>query len=461
MSNNGKVVKFKKRKNINIGIIVFLIMFLYITINVYIYFTKDHISIYEVHEGTTAQDNLITGLILRNETIVNSDNAGYISYFQKEGARISKNASVYAVDEGRQILDVITSGEVPITLSKENNAALKHDLRSFQTSFSDDNFSYVYEFKENAQSTVLDLLNTAMIVQGQAIGEETGLTYSYNTVQSPESGIITYYVDSFETVTADTVSMDMFQKENYKKNSLRTTESMLKNSPVYKLITSDEWSIVLPITSDQHNKLIDKKRITFSILKDDFETTAKLTLLQRGSDYFAVLTMNKNMESYLEDRYLDIELNFDAVEGLKIPLTAIIDKDFFLVPIEYFTKGANSDDKGLSMESYSKTGEVSFSFVPTDIYYQDETNAYVDARLFTPGTWIRKPDSEDRIQLTKLGKLTGVYNVNMGYAVFKRIEVLYDNDEYCIIKKDTSNGLSVYDHIALDGTTAVEQKIIY
>ena len=89
MSDN-KVVKFKKRKSINIGVIVFLILFLYIAINVYIYFTKDQLTIYEVHEGSTAVDNRITGLILRNETIVNSEKAGYISYYQKEGARVAK-----------------------------------------------------------------------------------------------------------------------------------------------------------------------------------------------------------------------------------------------------------------------------------------------------------------------------------------------------------------------------------
>ena len=45
--------------------------------------------------------------------------------------------------------------------------------------------------------------------------------------------------------------------------------------------------------------------------------------------------------------------------------------------------------------------------------------------------------------------------------MFRRIEVLYENEEYCIVKNGTQYGLSVYDHIALDGKTAVEQKIIY
>ena len=44
----------------------------------------------------------------------------------------------------------------------------------------------------------------------------------------------------------------------------------------------------------------------------------------------------------------------------------------------------------------------------------------------------------------------GVYNINRGYAVFRRIEILSSNDEYYTIKKGTDYGLSVYDHIVLD-----------
>ena len=41
----------------------------------------------------------------------------------------------------------------------------------------------------------------------------------------------------------------------------------------------------------------------------------------------------------------------------------------------------------------------------------------------------------------------GVYNINRGYTVFRRIEILSSNDEYYTIKKGTDYGLSVYDHI--------------
>lgn len=459
--HNNKVVKFKKRRGINIGIIVFLILFLYIAINVYIYFTKDQLSIYEVHEGTTAVDNQITGLILRDEKIVYADKAGFVSYYQKEGARIAKNATVYSIDESGQMLGVIASGEIPITLSDKNNDEMKHDIRDFQNTFSDDNFSCVYDFKENAQSTVLDILNSTMITNGQALMEETGLTFNYNMIGSLESGVVTYYTDNFETVTPDSVTPEMFKLDNYIRTSLRTTEAVTQSNPIYKLITSEEWQLVLPLTEEQYGKLSGKDQISFTILEDDFEMAAKLELLQKSSNYYAIVTMDKHLANYLDERYLEVELDFDSVEGLKIPLTSIIEKDFYLVPLEYFCQGAESTDIGLIKESYSETGEITYPFVKTDIYYQDDAYGYVDTLSFPAGTWIHSSTNSDRHQLAEMNKLTGVYNVNLGYAVFKRIEVLYQNEEYCIIKKNTQYGLSAYDQIALDGTTAVDQAIIY
>ena len=57
-------------------------------------------------------------------------------------------------------------------------------------------------------------------------------------------------------------------------------------------------------------------------------------------------------------------------------------------------------------------------------------------------------------------KLTGVYNINKGYAVFKQIKVLASNDDYTIVEAKTPYGISLYDHIALDGKSVKENQTI-
>ena len=57
-------------------------------------------------------------------------------------------------------------------------------------------------------------------------------------------------------------------------------------------------------------------------------------------------------------------------------------------------------------------------------------------------------------------KLTGVYNINKGYAVFKQINILSQNENYAIIETKTAYGVALYDHIALDGSKVKENQLV-
>jgi hypothetical protein len=72
-----------------------------------------------------------------------------------------------------------------------------------------------------------------------------------------------------------------------------------------------------------------------------------------------------------------------------------------------------------------------------------------------------KMDSTDRYQIRAKSPLQGVYSVNQGYAVFRRIEKISENQEYYIVRTNISYGLSLYDHIILDSRTVKEGQIIF
>ena len=66
------------------------------------------------------------------------------------------------------------------------------------------------------------------------------------------------------------------------------------------------------------------------------------------------------------------------------------------------------------------------------------------------GDTLIMPDSNERFAVGKQDTLVGVYNINKGYPDFRQIRILYQNDEYSIVKSNTMYGLSVYDYIVLD-----------
>lgn len=460
MARDKKVVRLKNRSNFNMGTIIFIILFIYIAFNVVLFLTKDQLAIYEVYEGSIVNSEIITGLVLRDEEVISSSQAGYVTYFQKEGARVAKNAAMYSVDENRDFVDVVASGDVEMKVTDEIHAKMKHDINLFRNTFSDDNFDYVYQFKENAQNTSMNLLNSTLLEESAELYDETGVDYSYNVSASTSSGVISYYMDQYESITPDGVQKEMFDLEQYQRTNLRTTDMITSNSPVYKVIKSDEWSIVLPIDETIYLTLSDKEYITAKIIKDGAKLRMRSKVIQKDAQYYAILTVDKYLTNYLEDRFLEIELDFGATGGLKIPKTASIDKQFYLVPLNYFAAGGNTDIGGLTVGSYNQTGEITYSYETVEIYYKDDNYGYVDANQFENGTLIISPDNQE-YNLNQMDTLQGVFSVNNGYAIFRRIDVIYEDESYYIVEKNTPFGLSAYDQIVLDSAVAVEQNIIY
>ena len=88
-------------------------------------------------------------------------------------------------------------------------------------------------------------------------------------------------------------------------------------------------------------------------------------------------------------------------------------------------------------------------------------NYYVDRSAFKEGDAIVKDDSNQRFIVGETDSLEGVYCINQGYAVFRQVDILDQNEEYAIISSNTSYGLSRYDRIARDSSQVKEQDILY
>ena len=57
--------------------------------------------------------------------------------------------------------------------------------------------------------------------------------------------------------------------------------------------------------------------------------------------------------------------------------------------------------------------------------------------------------------------IQGVYNINKGYAVFREVKVIDQNEEYCIVEPYNPYGLSAHDYIVLDASTVTDDDIVY
>ena len=184
----------------------------------------------------------------------------------------------------------------------------------------------------------------------------------------------------------------------------------------------------------------------------------------KGEGYFAQVDMTEYLIRYIKYRFLDIELDLNTDSGLKIPYTSITTKNFYKIPSEYYIYNEQVEEYGFTYMEYDiATKETSYVFVETDCYYEDETEGYVyvDMDKFEYGQYVYSMDNETLFQVSVVGSLEGVYNTNKGYAVFRRIEKISENEDYCIVKDGVDKSISVHDHIALHADLIDENLQIY
>lgn len=459
---NRKITKYRRPLNLNIGMLIFATIFIYVVICIIMYFQAQHIVGYSVKEGSLTSNTIYKGIALRSEEIITSIDAGYVNYFAREGERAAYGNLIYTIDETGKLSDYIKSNESgENTLSDSDLSELKTEIVSFAGNFDCRDFSSVYNFKYNVEGTVMKLANYNILENVDALNGASG-TALINYCYAPDSGIVIYSTDGYEDLTLQDITKEHFDQDAYEKTHLVNNELIAKGDPVYKLSTSEDWSIVIPVEADLAAQLEEAEYIKVRFLKNQYTAWGQVTTnTNEAGDTFASLTFTNSMITFCTDRFVDIELLLEDESGLKIPNSAIVEKEFFIVPKEYVTLGGNSGNSGVLLETYDENGNATTEFVETSIYEETETEYYLDDTVLRAGNYLIKPDSTDKYAVSKTGTLIGVYNINKGYADFKQIIILYQNDEYSIVKSNTAYGLNVYDYIVLDASTVKDNEFIY
>ena len=113
-------------------------------------------------------------------------------------------------------------------------------------------------------------------------------------------------------------------------------------------------------------------------------------------------------------------------------------------------------------ESYDDNKQVVSKFIEAEVYKKTDTLCYIRKSDFNVSDVITMPDDvSKRYIVGTVEKLKGVYCINTGYTVFRVVDIIEQNNEYYVVKKDTTHGVSVYDHIILDAEKYSENQMIY
>ena len=460
---NKKVVRYRRPLNINVGMIIFGIIFLYMLFNIFAYFRKDHVQFYEVMEGGIVNNKQYTGLILREEQVRNAQHNGYINYYLREGKRASVGTRIYSLDETGRLNSLLKeNGVEDAALPEENLADIKKQLSSYVLSRSDEDFGSIYDTRYSLEAAVMEYSSFSALDQLDKISQDSSLVFEQ--VRADISGVVSYGIDSYESLQTSDVEADSFNKANYVKNIHKSGDLIESGTPAYKIASSENWSIVFPLSSEDAALYSDKTSLTIDFRDYDLTTTAAYsTFTGKDGAVYGKLDMNRYMAQFIMDRFIEFEIQQPQAKGLKIPVTAVTEKNFYMVPKSYAAQGGDSTDIGFNKEVYSADG-TSVLFVPLNEDFEDDEFYYIavdENGDFKSGDYIVRPDSSDRYQIGRTSSLKGVFNINKGYTVFTQVEILDSSSEYYTVKNNVTYGLSVYDHIVLDASSVGEGQLLY
>lgn len=461
MARKQNLIKMKRGFNLNIGVVIFVIIIIYVIFNIFSYFTSTSVAEYEVNQGTIATNHIFHGLILRDETVVYAGQSGYINYYLKNGSKASVNDVIYSIDTSGELSKKITTAASDGTkLDTLALSDISSKIDTFRNTYDSTLFSTVYSFKEELDSQLSKTLSSNALSELADAVDSAEENNTFYKKRSEKSGVIVYYTDGYESVTLDSFSKENFDVSNYAKTSLEDNSEVSAGAPAYKRIDSETWNIIIPVSDDMAKQLGDSSYVKIRFCKDDYTTTVPFSLSKKDGDYYLILTLNTAMIRYVNDRFLDIELVISEKTGLKIPNSAITTKEFYTIPKEYFTQGGESSEQSLMVET-TQGDTTSVSLVQPTIYYESDNAYYVDDESVSAGDIIVRSDSSSTYTVGKdVDELIGVYNINKGYAVFKQINILSQNENYTIVETKTSYGIALYDHIALDGSKVKENQLV-
>lgn len=455
------VTQIKPPININPGLAVFSILIIYVGVLIFSYFKNEHITPYEVSMGSLAINNTYNGVALREEQIVTADYSGYINYYAREGEKVSKGSMIYTIDSTGKLSDVVSNDtSSDNTLTDNDLFEIKSDISEFANSFDPKFFSSTYNFKYDIEGTVLKLDNYRVL---SGIDKLNSANYSdaVSFGYAPTSGVLVYAVDGYEDLTVEDLTPELMDSTEYVRSQFHSDDLIAETNNAYKLVTSENWSIIIEIDEERAKELADETYVEVRFLKNNYKSWGATTVIHQNGTTYLKLDFNNSMITFASDRFIEIELLLNTQSGLKIPNSAIVERAFYLIPEDYYTEGGAQGNPGFIRETYLEDGNKSSEFIDAEVYALVDGFYYVDESVFNVGDKLIKPESEDIYTVSKQDTLIGVYNINKGYADFKEITILNANDEYSIVKSNSEYGLNVYDHIVLKGDSVSDRDFIY
>ncbi len=237
---------------------IFGAMTVYIIAVIISYLRLEPIQGYEIQMGSLSIAKTYTGVAIRQEEILKSPYTGFINYFVREGERVSSRDTVYSVDESGKLASMLEAGDMgESSYTDEELAEFRSEVIQYDRGFDSKDFNSVYDFKYSIEGAVMKLLNVSMYENLEALNQSS-LGGMVSLCTTGKTGYVVYSTDGYESLTPDQITLEIYDQSKYEKTRVNNNDLIEKNATVGKIVTDENWSLVIPV-DEQRAAEIDRK----------------------------------------------------------------------------------------------------------------------------------------------------------------------------------------------------------
>ncbi|NLK37566.1 MAG: hypothetical protein GX299_05730 [Epulopiscium sp.] len=476
-----------------LGIFVFLALAIYLAGYIVAFLNRPSIPVETVAYGNIDTPVSLQGIIVREEQMVSSKSSGKLSYFYSENEKVKKGSAVCTIrneSTANAIEDKIEKIDKNILKTQKSKSDLspfqdditrieKNILKvveSYQGKFLKGEFSNIYPFRNQIDVAIGQRNDIWMAENAQSLSElsaqkqkfEAQLAKNVTTITAKEGGILSFQVDKLEdSITPEKI--DSITKEQTKMNTevmtLSRTKMVEAEEPIFKLVTNNQWDIVSYVPADIASswEVGDSKILQAMVGEEQKSVSVTITSLDKTEkEVRVVFHSTKGILDFIGLRNISFTVQSEALQGIKVPKDAIIEKTLLKLPIQCIVE-ENGEEGVIKMSGKKGT----FVKLTVTKYDEEQGFAYViqDFNLLKVGEVIlQELDDKNQVEytVTDVSTYKGVYIANSSIARFRMVDVLGENIDYAIIRPGTSAyELQPYDTIVSDAKKIEEGQVLY
>lgn len=294
---------------------------------------------YKAIYDTLDVEKACRAVVLRQETIVNSNVSGQVEWFAKEGDKVEKtNRLASILVESNKAAETVDASAVTTQAAHEMvrvdltkvNQEIEILRKEVYAASAQSNFKRLKELQNDLQ---LKMDRKKKLIESQELLEHSVSSFkktflNANDIQvgkkidlsSPEAGLVTFKTDGFE----DTITLDNLYNIDYEllftsKDNPGTwgQTTVQAGNPMVKIVDNSTWFLLCLIERDDMDAYEKNKEIGVEI--NDKIYAGKVTdVFENNKKGVLVLKMTDLYDAFYQNRFLDVRVIRENYQGLKI-----------------------------------------------------------------------------------------------------------------------------------------------